>query len=174
MYFRKKKKKRKKLSYRFGPSPWARPARTRSAPRPCGHPARPSPSGRVGHGLHGQDAAAIGLGRARPRPHKGQRRAARPCPRSPPSLHRSAAGRRKPAPPPCPSWRARQPPALTSDFRPTPFVSVAGEHTFAILLISSLRFSSHPSPSCSELRGFNAPGQVPVREKLLSVFLFEG
>jgi hypothetical protein len=101
--------------------------------RPCGQPARPSPSGRVSHGLHGQGATAIGLGRVRP--YKGQRRAARPCPGSPPSLRRSAAGRRKTAPPPH-AHRAGSPnPAAGVDlqFRPLPSSSARGE----------------PPPSCS-------------------------
>jgi hypothetical protein len=145
MYFRKKKKKKKTIlpvwaepvgSTRLHPlrTPALRPAR----PTKPIWPTRPWPTwpGRRRHRP----------GRARPRPYKGQRRATRPCPRSPPSLRRSGAGRRKPAPLPCPSRRARQPPALTSDFRPPPFVSVAGEHTFAIALISSLHFASHPSP----------------------------
>jgi hypothetical protein len=101
------KKKKKTLSYRIGPCPWARP-----------NPHRPSRLARGAHPASGQ------------RPSRPRRRLLEPDTVARASL--DAAAR--------PSS-----PALTSDFRPLPFVSVAGEHTFAILdLLSPFCISPKP------------------------------
>jgi hypothetical protein len=169
-----KRKKRKKLSYRFGPSPWARPACTRSAPRPCGQPARPSPSGRLGHGLHGQGAAAIGLGVRALAPIKGSAE-----PRAPALGRLPACAEAAPAAGSqhrCPARagelanRRRWPPISGRLPSSQSQVSTPLRSPWSPLSILHLT----QAPSCSELRGFDAPGQVPVREKLLSVFLSGG
>jgi hypothetical protein len=107
-------------------------------------PAR-GPSTR-GQGSHGRTPPLPG------RAHPGLPRAPRPYKGGPASPAHPAPARRRRKPDVAALHRASWRPSrlnsaatVDSDFRPPPFVSVAGEHTFAIPSISSLRFGFHPS-----------------------------
>jgi hypothetical protein len=129
---------KKNLPYRIGPSPWARP-----------NPLRPGRQALQAHRPSRHGRRRPGQGVPARIPIKGGGRASRRDLAALHSRHRRPVAARAAA---CCSTGPRAArselasPALTSDFRPPPFVSVAGEHTFAIPLISSLRFTSHSSP----------------------------
>jgi hypothetical protein len=147
MYFRKLIKKKKNLSYRIGPSPWARPNLLRPSRlarrgppsfRPEAKSATPPPPGGV---RAGPGHAPI---MARPRDPRASPSPARR--REPDAVARASLD------------AAARPssPALTSDFRPPPFISVAGEHTFAIPLIHLL------SPFCISPKPLTARNSVDL------------
>jgi hypothetical protein len=139
------KKKKKNPTYRIGPSPRLDPTRAAAAAHAGPIWARKAPP-------PGKAAAPVA------RPHKGRRpcsarllpllRAALvpppPAPASapPPLAHSSAAAQHRS------SSRRRRNQTATVDrkIRPVPSSSARGEHTIAILSISSLRFASSPNP----------------------------